>query len=353
MCISRFRRSLREWLRRSQPHYFPLLFTTLVLASFPIAASEYTSELPPEIPEFDLSDLKELGVTQRDAWEKYQEQMRDAFEETVSFHETEPNKKLIIVAWNRFLTTFASNNPLSEEDELLRDGATEHLSTIKEDVSSTNRLPNPQLTQEKAQAHENYPAIENESESLEENYVYFPDVSFSNDDHNKKLEVVLAALESKENLEQAITVSSELLSLYSNTEGADDALMVKLRIIHSHLLWGAGRTSEVSDELKYIDEHLARQNSLSADELLSIHFLRGWAFSELGEYKKAHSAFLLSQHLLQRIHGFFTIRQLSISSYLTATNLRQRDFLGTNQQYGFAVFVQSHHLDRKRVFIPH
>jgi hypothetical protein len=74
---------------------------------------------PPSIPEFKLEDLKTKAK-----WAEYQEKLRQSVKEVKAF-ESNPNipDNLKREAWQRFLENYKYDNPLSKEDEELREYA--------------------------------------------------------------------------------------------------------------------------------------------------------------------------------------------------------------------------------------
>ncbi len=73
--------------------------------------------------QLDLSDLSRR-VEAEEEWEDYQAKMLAAFKSTETFEIGAGSAELKATAWERFLSAYAQNNPLTDEDDTLRDGAT-------------------------------------------------------------------------------------------------------------------------------------------------------------------------------------------------------------------------------------
>ena len=98
------------------------------------ASSESTSlvpatPLPPSGVEFSIDDLQKQQETQ-EKWERWQRQMRAAFQQANSFTGKANLKR---TAWDRFLSSFGKDNPLSNEDETLRATAKSRRAAIKDE----------------------------------------------------------------------------------------------------------------------------------------------------------------------------------------------------------------------------
>jgi len=81
--------------------------------------------MPPS-SKFSLSDLsKEADETERirQAWIKYNGDMKSAFQQVQKFQEKTIAKEKKIVALNRFISAFNQNNPYSQEDNKMRSNA--------------------------------------------------------------------------------------------------------------------------------------------------------------------------------------------------------------------------------------
>ena len=96
----------------------PSLIIVLTFLPLLVIASEIT--LPPEIPNFSLTDLERLESESKAAktkWDDYQQAMKLAFDLTESFVTGDRNSDLKIKAAQRFLELWGEvDNPFSDED---------------------------------------------------------------------------------------------------------------------------------------------------------------------------------------------------------------------------------------------
>lgn len=129
-----------------------LIFLPMSLSVF---ASKSPIDLPPPPPKveaFRLEDLIAAGnreKTLREEWALYQSRLEAAFKEASNFETSSDNHELGQIAWQRFINTFAADNPYSEQDNLLmqramavtRDSSKSALSNVAAPVSETEEKP--------------------------------------------------------------------------------------------------------------------------------------------------------------------------------------------------------------------
>ncbi|MEL0120701.1 MAG: hypothetical protein VXB01_17335, partial [Opitutae bacterium] len=95
----------------------------------PVSLSAFASEIPidlppppPEVEAFSLEDLIAAGnreKTLKEEWAVYQSRLEAAFKEAKNFETSSDNPELSQIAWQRFIETFAADNPYSDQDNLL------------------------------------------------------------------------------------------------------------------------------------------------------------------------------------------------------------------------------------------
>jgi hypothetical protein len=119
---------------------------------FKLAAVALTSK-PPKVSGFTLDDLKRQEAA-RAEWGGYQTQMATAYDQVTSFKGVPPARR---AAYDRFLKTFAANNPHTKADDILRTRVRRQRLTIKSQTATVAPVPRTKLAVPSLNTSFNYP----------------------------------------------------------------------------------------------------------------------------------------------------------------------------------------------------
>ncbi|MEM7365284.1 MAG: caspase family protein [Pseudomonadota bacterium] len=115
---------------------------------FLATGSTVATASPVETPSFSIADLRQANSAQTD-WGRRQQAMDRAWADIQNLEREGATNNLLIQAWERFVTTFADDNPFSNQDEVMRNNASTRLASLKRDVSNDGNASTtrPSLTQ--------------------------------------------------------------------------------------------------------------------------------------------------------------------------------------------------------------
>lgn len=97
--------------------------------------------LPPNMA-MSLSELEERArqrAEQEAKWDKWQTDMRDAFQRLNKLRDP----GLLLKGWQQFLETYAADNPSSSDDERMRDEARQRLAKLQQSQASNVVITSP------------------------------------------------------------------------------------------------------------------------------------------------------------------------------------------------------------------
>ncbi len=116
------------------------------LPSPPAQSATPPIERPPEEVSFSLDDLEseadQIEET-REAWAEYLKQMQAAFQRADDYEGRSVDGARKVEAWRRFLSAFGGDSLFSQEDEALRQRATERLEYWREAARIVEEIPLP------------------------------------------------------------------------------------------------------------------------------------------------------------------------------------------------------------------
>lgn len=108
----------------------------------PAAAPPATLSAPPAVGGLSLKDLEEQSKI-RKQWGEYQARMVSDFAAAQGFEAQSTDAELKAAAWERFITTYAADNPLSAGDEEYRSRAQESATRWRQEVQRLAQVVTP------------------------------------------------------------------------------------------------------------------------------------------------------------------------------------------------------------------
>lgn len=249
-----------------------------------------------------LSQLEDEERYAQAEWARYQQEMNQAYEDTVLFLKQEPDVTLQIEALERFLETFSSNNPMSEEDDTQRKDAEILLQKVTSEISS------PQFINPPA----NLAANQNPR-------LFFGSLVFNNPADQSAYEYIIDSLSDDGLLESSTLKSATLVKRYNEDENA--LLAAKVHLNHALLL---SRSGLLGDALRHTEFAYGLAKSTPDNLFVIFNAFLQMAIYNLnsGQTKTAESALLVAQHLMNRNQELIDEYYSMIANYMTAIALR-------------------------------
>ncbi len=107
---------------------------------------------PPPDGDFDIGDLTEEADRMeadravRIAWASQLKKMEAAFSEATAYEKRDVTPNLKIAVWQRFLEVFAKDDPYSQEDDQMKQKASQQITHWKAEKERTVEIPSPPIT---------------------------------------------------------------------------------------------------------------------------------------------------------------------------------------------------------------